>query len=55
MISQTVSKLGRVDVLVNNAGIEKESPFLEKPESEFDAVIAVNLKGAFPLQTGGRA
>jgi glucose 1-dehydrogenase len=47
MISQTVSQLGRVDVLVNNAGIEKESPFLEKPESEFDAVIGVNLKGPF--------
>ncbi len=47
MISETVSQLGRVDVLVNNAGIEKESPFLEKPESEFDAVIGVNLKGPF--------
>src|ERR1051326_815367 len=47
MISQIVSQFGRVDVLVNNAGIEKESPFLEKPESEFDAVIGVNLKGPF--------
>ena len=47
MISQTISQLGRVDVLVNNAGIEKESPFLDKPESEFDAVIEVNLKGPF--------
>jgi len=47
MISQAVSQLGRVDVLVNNAGIEKESPFLDKPESEFDAVISVNLKGPF--------
>ncbi len=47
MISQTVSQLGRIDVLVNNAGIEKETPFLEKPESEFDAVIGVNLKGPF--------
>jgi len=47
MISQTVAQLGRVDVLVNNAGIEKESPFLEKPESDFDMVIAVNLKGPF--------
>lgn len=47
MISQTVAQLGRVDVLVNNAGIEKESPFLDKPESEFDAVIGVNLKGPF--------
>lgn len=47
MISETVSQLGRIDVLVNNAGIEKESPFLDKPESEFDAVIGVNLKGPF--------
>jgi glucose 1-dehydrogenase len=47
MISQTVSRLGRVDVLVNNAGVEKESPFLEKPESEWDLVTAVNLKGPF--------
>ena len=47
MIAQTVSQLGRVDVLVNNAGIEKESSFLDKPDSEFDAVIGVNLKGPF--------
>jgi glucose 1-dehydrogenase len=47
MISQTVSELGRVDVLVNNAGIERETPFLDKPESEWDAVTAVNLKGPF--------
>ncbi len=47
MISQVVAQLGRIDVLVNNAGIEAEAPFLEKPESEFDRVIAVNLKGPF--------
>ncbi len=47
MISKTISQLGRVDVLVNNAGIEHEAPFLEKPESDFDRVIAVNLKGPF--------
>jgi NAD(P)-dependent dehydrogenase (short-subunit alcohol dehydrogenase family) len=34
MISETVSRLGRIDVLANNAGIEKKTPFLEKPESE---------------------
>ena len=47
MISQAISRFGRIDVLVNNAGIEKESPFLEKPESEWDRVIGVNLKGPF--------
>lgn len=47
MISETVAQLGRVDVLVNNAGVEKESPFLEKPESEWDLVTSVNLKGPF--------
>lgn len=40
-------RFGRVDVLVNNAGVEKESPFLEKPESEWDLVTSVNLKGPF--------
>lgn len=47
MMSQAISRFGRIDVLVNNAGIEKESPFLEKPESEWDRVIGVNLKGPF--------
>jgi glucose 1-dehydrogenase len=47
MIEQTISKMGGIDVLVNNAGIEEESPFLEKTEEEWDRVIAVDLKGPF--------
>lgn len=47
MVSQTIKKWGHLDVLVNNAGTEKEGPFLEKTEDEWDKVIAVNLKGAF--------
>jgi glucose 1-dehydrogenase len=47
MISDTVARFGRLDVLVNNAAIEKETPFLEKSEEEWDRVIAVNLKGPF--------
>jgi 3-oxoacyl-[acyl-carrier protein] reductase len=39
--------LGPVDVLVNNAGIFPRSPFLELPESEWDQVHGVNLKGSF--------
>ena len=47
MIQQTVERLGKIDVLVNNAGIEKSEPFLEKSEQEFDRVIGVDLKGPF--------
>jgi NAD(P)-dependent dehydrogenase (short-subunit alcohol dehydrogenase family) len=36
-----------VDGLVNNAGIFKAAPFLEVSEEDWDAVIAVNLKGSF--------
>jgi NAD(P)-dependent dehydrogenase (short-subunit alcohol dehydrogenase family) len=47
LVHKTVAKHGRIDVLVNNAGIFKAAPFLEVTEEDFDAVIRVNLKGAF--------
>ncbi len=47
MVSDTVAQFGGIDVLVNNAGIERESHFLEKPIEEWDRVIAVNLRGPF--------
>ncbi len=47
MVQATVDRFGRLDVLVNNAGIEKQAPFLEKSEEEWDRVIAVDLKGPF--------
>jgi len=40
-------RLGGVDILVNNAAIFPRSNFLEMAESEFDAVININLKGNF--------
>ena len=49
LIDQTYTKLGRCDILVNNAGIEKEAAFWEVTEAEYDAVLGVNLKGAFFL------
>jgi NAD(P)-dependent dehydrogenase (short-subunit alcohol dehydrogenase family) len=39
--------LGRIDVLVNNAGIFKAADFLDVTEADFDAVLRINLKGAF--------
>lgn len=47
LVSETVKKFGRLDIMVNNAGIEKEYPFLETPRAEWDKVIAVNLTGPF--------
>ena len=38
---------GRIDVLVNNAGIFRSADFLDVSEADFDAVLRVNLKGAF--------
>jgi NAD(P)-dependent dehydrogenase (short-subunit alcohol dehydrogenase family) len=46
-LAATLARFGRVDGLVNNAGIFKAAPFLEITEDDWDAVIAVNLKGAF--------
>jgi 3-oxoacyl-[acyl-carrier protein] reductase len=42
-----VKDLGRVDVLVNNAGITRDNLLMRMKDEEWDAVLAVNLKGAF--------
>jgi NAD(P)-dependent dehydrogenase (short-subunit alcohol dehydrogenase family) len=47
LVAQTQLQLGRIDVLVNNAGIFKASDFLDITEADFDAVLRVNLKGSF--------
>ncbi len=47
MVDRTRQELGGVDVLVNNAGIEKQVPFLDLDEHTWDAIIGVNLKGTF--------
>jgi len=43
----TLAAFGRIDVLVNNAGIFRNVDFLDHSEDDWDAVIGVNLKGAF--------
>ena len=47
LIARTLLAHGRIDVMVCNAGIFKASDFLEITEADFDAVLRVNLKGAF--------
>lgn len=46
-INAIIEKYGRIDILVNNAGITKDGMMTRMTESEFDSVIAVNLKGTF--------
>ncbi|MCX6092527.1 MAG: 3-oxoacyl-ACP reductase FabG [Candidatus Bipolaricaulota bacterium] len=47
MTAAAVSSFGRIDILVNNAGITRDAQLLKLSESDFDRVIAVNLKGTF--------
>lgn len=49
LVDNVISKWGMVDVLVNNAGITKESLLLRTSEKDFDDVINTNLKGPFHL------
>ena len=47
LVEDTVAALGRIDVLVNNAGITADTLMLRMTEAGFDNVLATNLKGAF--------
>ena len=47
MFKEIMKEFGRVDVLVNNAGITKDGLLMRMKESDFDAVIDVNLKGTW--------
>jgi NAD(P)-dependent dehydrogenase (short-subunit alcohol dehydrogenase family) len=47
LVEAAVKAYGRVDVLVNNAGILRDKSFLKMDEAMWDAVVAVHLKGSF--------
>ena len=47
LVEDTVAAFGRIDVLVNNAGITADKLLLRMTEADFDNVLAANLKGAF--------
>ena len=46
-VDAALGQMGRVDILVNNAGITRDNLLLRMSEAEWDAVLSVNLKGAF--------
>ena len=47
MVDECIKAFGRIDVLVNNAGITRDTLLMRMKESDWDAVLAVNLKGVF--------
>ena len=47
LIDAAVQKFGRVDIMVNNAGIETRTSVLETTEDQYERVLAINLKSAF--------
>lgn len=47
LVSQAVKLFGRLDIFVNNAGIETRTSILDTTEAQYDKVLAVNLKSAF--------
>ena len=47
MVDHALSEFGKVDILVNNAGITRDTLILRMEEADWDAVLNVNLKGAF--------
>lgn len=47
LVAQTVATFGRLDIMVNNAGIAQVKEYLDITPEDFDRVLGVNLKGAF--------
>ena len=47
MVKSTLDALGRIDILINNAGVGGNTPFLETSLEEWNKIISINLTGAF--------
>lgn len=47
MVKETVDTFGRIDVLINNAGITRDNLLMRMREEDWDAVLNINLKGVF--------
>lgn len=47
LVSKAIAEFGKIDVLVNNAGITRDNLLIRMPEEDFDKVLETNLKGTF--------
>jgi 3-oxoacyl-[acyl-carrier protein] reductase len=51
-VNEILGRFGRIDILINNAGIIVDAQFLKMSEEDWDRVIAINLKGVFNCTQG---
>ena len=54
IVQTAVDAFGQIDILVNNAGIVRDRSLVKMSEEDFDAVIAVHLKGSLQLRAATR-
>ncbi len=55
LIEQTIEKFGRIDVLINNAGMIRRAPAVDFSEEDWSQILEVNLSSVFRLsQAAGR-
>ncbi|GAA3430882.1 SDR family NAD(P)-dependent oxidoreductase [Kutzneria kofuensis] len=55
VVEQALARFGRIDTLVNNAGIFVAKPFTEYTDEDYDAVTGINLRGFFDVSRGAVA
>ncbi len=55
MVKEVINKFGKIDILINNAGITRDALLIRMKEEDWDAVIKINLKGIHWVIVGGES